>query len=423
MHITLLAYGSRGDVQPYVALGVGFQRAGHAVRLAAPALFESFVTDYGIEFAPLAGDPAQLVRQAVERAGPGATLLGLARVILEHTIPIAAQVMCGCLDACQDTDAVIHSLLLTTAGYEIARRLGVPDFSALIFATFAPTGAFPNQGMPALPLGPVYNQLTHKFFTALYWHGGRLGYHRVRRKHPDLPRLTAWPFDARNQRVTPILYGFSPHVIPKPPDWGANVHVTGYWSLDAAPGWLPSPELLEFLAAGPPPVFVGFGSNISRDMGRLAEIALAALAQTGQRGLLLSGWGGLAPADLPPNVFQIESAPFAWLFPRMKAVVHHGGVGTTADALRAGVPSIIVPFTADQPYWGRRVYQLGVGPAPIVHKKLTVERLAAAIQAAVTDEALRQRAAGLGARLRAEDGVARAVEIVEWYLTHNRLVD
>ena len=151
-------------------------------------------------------------------------------------------------------------------------------------------------------------------------------------------------------------------------------------------------------------------------MGELAQIALAALAQTGQRGLLLSGWGGLAPADLPANVFQIESAPFAWLFPRMKALVHHGGVGTTADALRAGVPSVIVPFTADQPYWGRRIQQLGVGPAPIDHRKLTVERLAAAIRAAATDEAMRQRAADLGARLRAEDGVARAVEIVERYL-------
>jgi UDP:flavonoid glycosyltransferase YjiC (YdhE family) len=154
-------------------------------------------------------------------------------------------------------------------------------------------------------------------------------------------------------------------------------------------------------------------------MSQLAQIALAALAQTGQRGLLLSGWGGLAAADLPPDVFQIESAPFAWLFPRMKAMVHHGGVGTTADALRAGVPPIIVPFTADQPYWGRRVQQLGVGPAPIDHRKLTVGRLASAIRAAVSDQAMRRRAAELGARIRSEEGVAQAVEIVERYLEVN----
>jgi sterol 3beta-glucosyltransferase len=413
MRFTLLAYGSRGDVQPYVALGAGLRRAGHEVCLAAPAMFEPFVAGYGLEFAPLAGDPAQLVQQAVERAGPGATLLGLARVVLEHALPIAAEVMRGCMSACQGSDAIIHSLLLTTAGYEIARLLDVPDFSALIFPAFAPTGAFPNQGMPALPLGPVYNRLTHRFFSALYWHGGRLGYSWVRRKHPELPRLTTWPFDPKNERVTPILYGFSPKIIPRPPDWGAHVHVTGYWFLDAAPGWRPPPALVEFLASGPPPVFVGFGSTISRDVGDLAAIALAALADTGQRGLLLSGWGGLAPADLPDNVFPIEDAPFAWLFPRMKAVVHHGGVGTTADALRAGVPSIIVPFTADQPYWGRRIQQLGVGPAPIDHRQLTAGRLAEAIRIATTDEALRRRAADLGARLRAEDGVTRALEIVD----------
>jgi len=413
VRLTLLAYGSRGDVQPYVALGAGLRRAGHEVRLAAPAMFESLVAGHGLEFAPLAGDPAQLVQQAVERAGTGATLLGLARVVLEHALPIAAQVMRGCMAACQGSDAIVHSLLLTTAGYEIARLLGVPDFSALIFPAFAPTGAFPNQGMPALPLGPVYNRLTHRFFSALYWHGGRLGYYWVRHRHPELPRLTTWPFDPRNEQVTPILYGFSPQVIPRPPDWGAHVHVTGYWFLDAAPGWHPPPALVEFLASGPPPVFVGFGSTISRDVGDLAEIALAALANTGQRGLLLSGWGGLAPADLPANVFPIEEAPFAWLFPRMTAVVHHGGVGTTADALRAGVPSIVIPFTADQPYWGRRIQQLGVGPAPIDHRQLTAGRLAESIRIATTDEALRRRAADLGARLRAEDGVTRAVEIVE----------
>jgi sterol 3beta-glucosyltransferase len=227
MHITILAYGSRGDVQPYVALGIGFKRAGHRVRLAAPGMFAPFVAAHGLEFAPLAGDPTQLVQQAVQKAGPGTTMLGLARVILAHIIPIAAQVMTDCIQACRGTDAIVHSLLLTTAGYEIARRLGVPDFSALIFATFAPTSAFPNQGLPELPLGPVYNRLTHKFFTQLYWQGGRLAYHWIRRDHPELPRLTAWPFDPTNERVTPILYGFSPRIIPRPPDWGDHVHVTG----------------------------------------------------------------------------------------------------------------------------------------------------------------------------------------------------
>jgi len=422
MRITILAYGSRGDVQPYVALGKGLRQAGHTVRLAAPAMFEAFVAEHGLEFAPLPGDPAQLVQQAIERAGPGPTLLALGRVILEYAIPLAREVMRGCIKACQGTDAIIHSLLLTTAGYEIARILDVPDFSALIFAAFAPTDSFPNQGMPELPLGSVYHRLTHKLFNAMYWHGGQLGYHWVRRKEPELPRLTAWPFDPKNERVTPILYGFSSQVIPRPPDWGEDVHITGYWFLDSAPGWQPPPDLVEFLEAGPPPVFIGFGSNISQDMDELAEVALAALAQTGQRGLLLSGWGDFASDGQPEGMFQIESAPFDWLFPRMRALVHHGGVGTTADAFRAGIPSIIIPFTADQPYWGRKVHRLGVGPDPIVYKKLTVERLVEAIQATISNQTMRRHAAELGTRIRSEDGVARAVEIIERYLevSHDR---
>jgi sterol 3beta-glucosyltransferase len=416
MRITILAHGSRGDVQPYVALGVGLQRAGHTVRLAAPRLFESFVTEYGLEFATLAGDPTQLMQQAVQRAGTGASLIRSSQAVLEYAIPLAAQVMTDARQACQGADAIIHSFLMTMAGHEIAHRLDRPDFSALVFAIFAPTVAFPNPGFPELPLGPFYNRLTHEIFTQLFWQGGRLAYAWIRRKYPELPRLSAWPFSASNKRPTPILYGFSPHVIPKPSDWGDHVHVTGYWFLEATPNWQPPVELVEFLETGPPPIYIGFGSVISREARELTEIVLAALEQTGQRGLLLTGWGGLAATDLPKHVFQIDSVPFDWLFPRMKAIVHHGGMGTTAAALQAGIPSVVVPFTADQPFWGRRVYQLGVGPKPIPHKKLAVQSLTEAIQAAISDQTMRLRAVELGKRLQSENGVAQAVKTIEQYL-------
>jgi UDP:flavonoid glycosyltransferase YjiC (YdhE family) len=209
-----------------------------------------------------------------------------------------------------------------------------------------------------------------------------------------------------------VLYGYSPHVIPPPPDWGADTHVTGYWFLDPPSGWTPPPALHEFLAAGPPPVYVGFGSMSSRNPQATAKLVLDALGAAGQRAVLLAGWSGLRPADLPDSVLMVDSVPFAWLFPRMAAVVHHGGAGTTAAGLRAGVPSIVVPFFGDQPYWGRRVAELGVGPAPIPRKRLTVEVLAGAIDRAVTDPVLRRRAAELGVRIRVEDGVARAVGVV-----------
>jgi sterol 3beta-glucosyltransferase len=413
MHITILAYGSRGDVQPYVALGLELRRAGHEVRLAAPGPFEAFVANHGLEFAPLPGDPPQLARELVKAGWNGPRI---ARAIAEYILPLVVQAQADVSRACRGADAIIHSFLMTMSGHEAALELDVPEISALIFPVFTRTAAFPNMMFPELPLGGIYNRLTHDFFTRSFWQGGRLVYGWVRRKHPHLPPLSMWPFSASEGQQPPVLYGFSPHVIPRPDDWGDNVHVTGYWFLDVAPGWQAPDELLDFLEAGPPPVYVGFGSMIADEMRKLTGIALDALAQTGQRGLLLAGWGGLGGEDLPGHVFKIDFAPFDWLFPRMAAIVHHGGAGTTAAALRAGVPAIVVPFTSDQPFWGRRVYRLGVGPKPIPRKKLTAAKLAAAIRSATGDQAMRRRAVELGRRIRAEDGVARAVEVVERYL-------
>jgi len=214
----------------------------------------------------------------------------------------------------------------------------------------------------------------------------------------------------------PRLYSYSPLVIPKPADWDAHAHVTGYRFLDHSPDWQPPAALLDFLAAGPPPVYVGFGSLMPAHAERTTALVLEALRRSGQRGLLAQGWGALQQSDLPDDVLMLQAAPHDWLFPRMRAVVHHGGAGTTAAGLRAGVPSIVVPFGADQPFWGGRVHHLGVGPRPIAYKNLTVQRLAEAIHIATSDQALRQRAAALGEQLRSEDGVAQAIKIVEQYL-------
>ncbi len=415
MQITILAHGSRGDVQPYVALGIGLQRAGHAVRLAAPQLFADFVSEHGLEFAPLAGDPPRLAQALADRAGWNPLRTG--QVIAEYALPLARQLLVDVRTACQDTDAVVHSFLTTIVGHQVACELDVPDVSALLLPIFAATGAFPNPALPDLPLGRLYNRLTHDFFTQSFWQFSRLAYQGVvRRQNPDLPRLSGWPFSPSNRPPTPILYGFSPQVIPRPPDWGKDIHVTGYWFLEAVSSWQPPADLVDFLTAGPPPIYIGFGSMITREAEKLVRVVLDALAQTGQRGLLLSGWGKLGRTDLPDHVFLIESVPHNWLFPRMAAIVHHGGAGTTAAALRAGVPAIITPFTSDQPFWGRRIYQLGVGPRPIPRQKLTAEKLAEAINMVTGDQAMQQRAAELGERIRAEDGVTRAVEIIEGYL-------
>lgn len=209
-----------------------------------------------------------------------------------------------------------------------------------------------------------------------------------------------------------MLYGFSPLVLPRPADWPAWYRLTGYWFLDRPTGWTPPPRVVEFLAAGPPPVYVGFGSMVPRDPAATTGLVLGALRRAGVRGILATGWMGETAQPLPHHVLALDDIPHDWLFPRVAAVVHHGGAGTTAAALRAGRPAVVVPFFADQPFWAQRVAALGVGPTPIPHRRLTLDGLAAAIRTAVRDGEIAQRALALGDGLRAEDGVADAVATI-----------
>ena len=210
-----------------------------------------------------------------------------------------------------------------------------------------------------------------------------------------------------------MLYYFSPSVLPQPPDWSNKNHVTGYWFLDDDQDWRPPADLLDFLSSGPAPVYVGFGSMRTPKSEEMTNIVLQALARTRQRGILVSGWGGISNVDLPEEVYKIDFVPHHWLFPQMAAVVHHGGAGTMAASVRAGVPTVMIPFFGDQPFWGRRYFALGVMPKPIPHKHLTVERLVQAIHIATSDEVIRTRLVTLNERMRTENGVARAIEILE----------
>jgi len=321
-------------------------------------------------------------------------------------------------NACQGADVIIHGFFASFLSHCIAERLGVPCFAISVCPTFSPTRVFPNLAFAALPLGGGYNWLTHIAFDRSTWQIFQLLYSCARRKNPNLPLCTAWPYGRLNGRPVPILYAYSPAVSPKPRDWDEWRHVTGYWFLNRPTDWQPPADLVNFIEAGPPPVYVGFGSVNDLGLEEVTIIALEALARSGQRGLLQTGWRGLDNADLPREVFKIEpgSIPHDWLFPHLSAVVHHGGAGTIAAGLRAGLPSVSIPFVSDQPYWGRRMAELGVGPKPIARRRLSVERLAGSITAATSDRDMRRRAAALGQHIHTEDGVANAVEVIHRHL-------
>ena len=410
MNITILTYGSRGDVQPFLALAVGLQKVGHGVTLAAPHRFANFVAQYGVQCEPLAGDPDEL---SLLFNDAGSNVYRMVRSMQEHIFRIAPEVVKGARKALQGADLLVHSFAFTTGGHSYARELGIPDVSVQMFPVFAPTRAFPAVGMPDTRLGWL-NYFSHWFFTQVFWHGGNAGYYKLRRNAPaDFPARLFWPFNPMPDRpMTPLVFAFSPVVLTRPDDWDLpHIHLLGYFFLDN-PDYQPPDELRQFLEAGDPPVCVTFGSMVNRESERVGRAALEAVQRTRSRAIFLTGWGGWRPDQPQDQTLFLEAAPQDWLFSRCRAVVHHGGAGTTAAGIRAGVPSIIVPHAADQPFWGRRVAAIGAGPRPITVSRLNADALTLAMMQA-DSEAIRRRAKEIGHLIRSENGVGQAVSLIE----------
>ncbi len=414
-HLTLLALGSRGDVQPLLALGLGLAAAGHSVRVAAAADYEPLAAAYGLPFAPAGGSIRDLLRpDAVYDAfDSAANPLHFGIRFIREIDPLVTRVLADCAAAAADADALIVTTLGGFVGDTLVEQLGIPCHVVHMHPQ-SETRAWPSMFFPTLPRRApargAYNRLTHRLEEHGFWqllHGPierarRAVFGAPPRGRIALARCLRW----RDRRV---LYAYSPYVAPSPPDWGREV-VTGYWWLPDPPGWQPPPELLAFLAAGPPPVYIGFGSILAgRDPNRVTAQLVRALRMAGQRGIIYRGWGDLGNIPLPPDVLAVDAVPHGWLFERVAAVVHHGGAGTTAAGLRAGRPTVTVPFFGDQRFWGTRVAALGAGPPPIPRPALTAERLAAALRQATEDPAILKGAADAALHLASEQGVARAI--------------
>jgi UDP:flavonoid glycosyltransferase YjiC (YdhE family) len=419
MHITIPTTGSRGDVQPYVALGAGLRAAGHRVCVATHANFEAFVRGHGLDFFALEADGQSLQgsdtgdRMLKSGSNPFTFLTEFARL----RRPLVASMTRDCLRACEGSDLILLTNTEFLIGHAVAEKLRLPTvWSAL--QPVAPTRHLVNSLFPAvprwLPGGGLYNLATHLITGEMLWQLTRKAINEARREVLGLKPI--WFLGPMLTYFFPplCLDGYSSHVVPRPRDWGSHRHVTGYWFLGAHKNWQPPARLRDFLDAGPPPVYVGFGSMHNRDAERVTELVVEALRLAGQRGILYTGWNGMNAVAGHDNLFALETeTPHDWLFPRTAAVVHHGGAGTTAAALRAGVPAVVVPFMSDQPFWARRVHELGAGPRPVPRQQLSAARLADAIRRAATDPGHRERAAQVGRALRAEDGVGRAVRLFD----------
>lgn len=416
MKILISTFGTRGDVQPYLALAVGLQQAGHHVTLATSYNYTDWIEAHRVQAHPTHFSVQTFMQQPEIQAVLKSRNVVQKFRIFRQMMSMGAEAMDEVWAAIQSTDFVIQSPT-SSGALEAAQIRGLPVALACP-VPFASTRAFPSffLGPVRFSLGGRYNYLTHRLMHQLLWVGmGGPMTNKLRKRLGLRPwrSYTALLNEARRLGI-PMLYGFSPTIIPKPADWDEQQQITGYWFLDPPPDWHPAADLVRFLESGSPPVYIGFGSMGHEDAERQTHLALKALELAGQRGVLVTGWGGIARFSAPPNVFFADDLPHSWLFPRMATVVHHGGAGTTAAGLRAGVPNIITPVVApDQYAWAERVRQLGVGPGMPNIKKLTAEKLAEAIRTALTDTAMQARARTLGEKIRAENGLAQAVKVIE----------
>jgi sterol 3beta-glucosyltransferase len=417
MRAFVLTVGSRGDVQPFVALASALRASGHDAVLAAPAAFTGLAAAYGVPFAPLDLDMSEVGAGLAGRHG----LPHLARFCQTMGRRAAAVLPAATAAARLGADVVVHHPVLPL-GQHLAELLGVPAVVAQPNPVLVPTREFLSAAWPCRAPS-LMNRPSYRVARQLAGLWCRRDIDRWRRDGLHLPprRGRHDPLRSADGAPVTVLHSFSAHVVPRPADWPATAHITGYWMLPAAPGWSPPRRLAEFLDDGDPVVYIGFGSMPSPDPERLARAIITATDQAGTRAVVAS----LSPVLrrlLPASRFLVlRDAPHDWLFPRMQAIVHHGGAGTVAAAVRSGRPQIIWPFGIDQPFWSRRMTSLGVAPPARPARALTGASFTAALNRALGDRQLAERAAELAALVRAEDGLAQAVSRLETVVTGTRL--
>ncbi|KAG9051113.1 hypothetical protein FS837_011959 [Tulasnella sp. UAMH 9824] len=422
MSIVIMIVGSRGDVQPYIALGNRLKEHGHRVRIATHETFRKMVKDAGLEFQSIGGDPAELMSYMVRNPG----LLPGTESLLNGDIPkkrkMLTEILNGCWKACIHADEetgtpfaadAIISNPPAFAHIHCAEALGIPLHLSFTMPWCATT-AFPH---PLVSFkssnaeGGLSNYLSYATADLIQWQGigDLINSFRTKTLGLDALSIRSGPSLADRLKV-PWTYCFSPTLIPKPKDWMNHIDVVGFYFLEGAKSFKPEKDLEDFLAAGPPPVYIGFGSVVVEDAAAMTKTIFDAIRLANVRAIVSAGWGGLGGTDVPPNVFILTgSVPHDWLFTKVSAVCHHGGAGTTAIGLLLGKPTIIVPFFGDQPFWGEMVHKAGAGPEPIPQRKLKAERLAGAITFCLTEKA-RNAAKLMADRIRAEDGLKGGVD-------------
>lgn len=414
LRVTCLTIGSRGDVQPYIALAKGLQAEGHTVKIATHDEFRPWVESHGIGFAAIGGDPAELMRICVEHGMFTYSFLKEANAKFRGWLD---DLLASAWRACQDTDLLIESPS-AMCGIHIAEALAVPYFRAFTMP-WTRTRAYPHAfAMPEHRMGGAYNYLTYVMFDTVFWKAiaGQINHWRA-----EMLGLGRTNLEKMQPNKVPFLYNFSPSVVAPPLDYSDWIRVTGYWFLDEGSAYSPPDELTAFVARARADnkklVYIGFGSIVVADSRALTESVVASVERADVRCILSKGWSdrldktNITKPDviMPDSIYQIKSVPHDWLFGQVDAAVHHGGAGTTGASLRAGLPTIIKPFFGDQFFYGLRVEDLGVG---ICLRRINVTVLARALWEVTHSIRIITKAQAIGRAIRAENGVDSAIQAI-----------
>jgi sterol 3beta-glucosyltransferase len=420
MKITLITSGSRGDVEPYVALAEGLRDSGHIVTIATEKRFEPFILEHGLIFFAIPGDTYAAINspEGHKALNKKNNTEAFFNHLTNASAPMAADIVWQCLAACKNADHIICTHFSLHTAYFLSQQLSIPFSMASVNPMVGcATNEFHNMMFPpALDWLPVsiakwYNLFSHKTVSELWWKSYKRIYTAGWKTACGLNLPSKDPLKTAKPPLS--LFGYSPNVLKKPKDWGSHQHVCGYWFLKANDDWSPPPGLEAFINDGPAPIYIGFGSmnNSMLKNGALEKLVLATIAQTKHRFVILKQGLNFEPGKIADNIFATGPVPFKYLFPKMRLLVHHGGAGTTALGLRAGIPSVLTPLIVDQRFWAWRVEKLHVGPAPLYWHSLTAPKLSSAINTWADNNSAKNRAFELGKKIEQEDGVATAVRI------------
>ncbi|KAJ3788352.1 glycosyltransferase family 1 protein [Lentinula aff. detonsa] len=416
MHFVCLTIGSRGDVQPYIALGVGLKKENHRVTIVTHEEYRGWIEGFGLEFKQAGGDPGALMKLSVENKMFSPEFF---KESLANFRPWLDQLLVDAWESCQGADVLLESPS-AMAGVHIAEALHIPYFRTFTMP-WTKTSEFPHAFLSPPVDSPTFNSASYVLFNNVMWAATSGQINRWRRNtlkigNTDMGHLM--------QSKIVFIYNFSQAVVPKPLDWGDPISISGYWFLDNPDlDWEPPESLIAWMekarADGKPIVYIGFGSITVPNPNRVTLRIIEAVLKSDVRAIISKGWSArMSKTDgkepvIPPECYQLDKIPHDWLFPQVDAALHHGGAGTTGASLRAGIPTLIKPWFGDQFFWASRVQKLGAG---MKVSSLRVNELADALTKATTSRIMKEKAMLVGEKIRAENGVRTAIRTIYTYI-------